>query len=75
MPFLYLCQNLSNAIDVLEEFKVLYAGAGGGNRSSVIVHVQKEGDKDLTSLLQVSGMSFGHDLLTWSVIANIEENA
>ena len=75
MPFLYLCQNLSNAIHVLEEFKVRYAGAEGVNRSSRIVHVQKEGDKDLTSLLQVSGMSFGHDLLTWSVIANIEENA
>ena len=38
-------------------------------------NVQKEGDKELTSVLQVSGMSFGHDLLIESVIANIEENA
>ena len=69
MPFLYIHQNLSFAINVLEEFKVRYAGAEGVNRSSAIVHVQKEGDKDLTSLLQVSRMSFGHNLLIESLIA------
>ena len=82
MPFLFISQNLSYAKNALGEVKVRYTGAWGINvytsslnSCSTIVHVQSEGDKDLTSVLQVSGMSFGQDLLIESVIANIEENA